>query len=288
MPVAAGMVVKTDTEKVMRARRLAVELLWASGDHNCLTCEKNGNCELQDLIYMLKIEKPRFPIEPPGYNIEDTNTMIQRDLNKCVLCGRCVRVCNEVQVNEILDFSMRGSHTMVGPAFDADYIDSECYFCGECVDACPVGALTFKQARFEGRPWEIEKVRTTCAFCGVGCQMDLNVHNGKIVKVTGNREYGTPNQGSLCVKGRFGMDFVGHPERLTTPLIRKDGELREAGWDEACDFIAEKFTSIKEDYGADSLAGFSSARCTNEENYLFQKFMRAAIGTNNVDHCARL
>ena len=288
MPVAAGMVVKTDTEKVMSARRLVVELLWASGDHNCLTCEKNGNCELQDLIYMLKIEKPRFPIEPPGSNIEDTNTMIQRDLNKCVLCGRCVRVCNEVQVNEILDFSMRGSHTMVGPAFDADYIDSECYFCGECVDACPVGALTFKQARFEGRPWEIEKVRTTCAYCGVGCQMDLNVHNGKIVKVTGNQEYGTPNQGALCVKGRFGMDFVNHPERLTTPLIRKDGELREAGWDEAYDFIAGKFGSIKENYGADSLAGFSSARCTNEENYLFQKFMRAAIGTNNVDHCARL
>lgn len=288
MPVSPGMVVKTDTERVLDARRLVVELLWASGDHNCLTCESNGNCELQDLVYRLKIEEPRFKIEPPGYEIEDTNSMIQKDMNKCILCGRCVRVCNEIQVNEILDFSMRGSHARVGPAFDADYIDSECYFCGECVDVCPVGALTFKQARFEGRPWDIEKVRTTCTYCGVGCQLDLNVLNGKIVKVTGNSEYGQPNQGSLCVKGRFGMDFVNHPDRLTTPLIRKNGELKEATWDEAYDFISEKFTAIKEKNGADSIAGFSSARCTNEENYLFQKFMRAVIGTNNVDHCARL
>ncbi len=288
MPVSPGMVINTGTDRVKEARKLVVELLWASGDHNCLTCEKNGNCELQDLVYQMEIEEPRFKIEPPGYEIEQTNSMIQRDLNKCILCGRCVRVCNEIQVNEVLDFSMRGSYSKVGPAFDADYIDSECVFCGECVDACPVGAITFKQARFAGRPWELEKVRTTCTYCGVGCQLDLNIYNGKIVKVTGNREYGNPNQGSLCVKGRFGMDFVDNPDRLKTPLIRKDGELKESTWDEAYDLIAEKFTATKEKHGADSIAGFSSARCTNEENYLFQKFMRAVIGTNNVDHCARL
>ncbi|OPL15315.1 MAG: NADH dehydrogenase [delta proteobacterium MLS_D] len=288
MPVSPGMVVRTDTERVQKARRLIVELLWSSGDHNCLTCEKNGACELQDLVYRLGIEQPRFNIDPPGYPVEDSNSMIVRDLNKCILCGRCVRVCNEVQVNEVLDFSMRGSSAKVGPAFDADYIDSNCVFCGACVDACPVGALTFKQARFQGRPWEITKVRTTCGYCGVGCQIDLNVHDGKIVSVTGNRDYGPPNYGQMCAKGRFGMDFVHSDRRLTTPLIRKNGELEEATWDEAFDYIAEKISAVRDKYGPDSIAGFSSARATNEENYLFQKFMRAVIGTNNVDHCARL
>jgi len=288
MPVSAGMVVRTDTKAVRDAQRMIVELLWASGDHNCLVCEKNGNCELQDLVYWLGIEKPRFPIESPGYEIEKTNSMIVRDLNKCVLCGRCVRACNEIQVNEVLDFSLRGSRAKVGPAFDSDYIASECYFCGECVDACPVGAITFAQARFGGRPWELEKVRTTCTYCGVGCQLDLNINKGKIVKVTGNRDYGPPNQGSLCIKGRFAMDFVQHPDRLQRPLIRKNGELTEATWEEAYDLIARNLSAIKEEHGPDSIAGFASARCTNEENYLFQKFMRAVIGTNNVDHCARL
>jgi predicted molibdopterin-dependent oxidoreductase YjgC len=289
MPVSPGMVVKTNTERVRDAQRLVVELLWASGDHNCLICEANGNCELQDLVYWLKIDKPRFKIEPPAYSIESTNTMIQRDLNKCVLCGRCIRACNEIQVNEVLDFFERGSRMKVGPAFDADYIDSNCVFCGECVNACPTGAIINKQSRFAGRPWDLEKVRTTCGYCGVGCQMDLNIHDGKIVKVTGNKDYGTPNQGSLCVKGRFGMEFIHHPSRLKTPLIKQEnGEFKEATWDEAYGFIADRFTAVKKKHGADSLAGLSSARCTNEENYLFQKFMRAVIGTNNVDHCARL
>ena len=289
-PVSPGMVIATSSPRVIAARKMIVELLWSSGDHNCLICEQNGACELQDLIYQLGIEKPRFKIIPPGYKIEQTNAMIQRDLNKCILCGRCVRVCNEIQVNEVLDFSGRGSGTRVGPAFDADYIDSLCYFCGECVDACPVGALTFKQARFAGRPWELKKVRTTCPYCGVGCQMDLNIHHNRIVKVTGNRSYRQPNAGSLCVKGRFGLDFVGHPDRLKVPLLRrnKGRELAETSWEEASDFIANRLGKIKKESGADSIAGLSSARCANEENYLFQKFMRAVVGTNNVDHCARL
>jgi predicted molibdopterin-dependent oxidoreductase YjgC len=288
MPVSPNMIVKTNTERVREAQKMVVELLWSAGDHNCLICEANGNCELQDLVYWLRIEKPRFDVESPGYPLEKTNTMILRDLNKCVLCGRCIRACNEIQVNEVLDFNQRGSRMKVGPAFDQDYIDSNCVFCGQCVDACPTGAIINKQSRFEGRPWEMRKVRTTCTYCGVGCQMDLNVHDGKIIKVTANKEYESPNQGTLCVKGRFGMDFVHSPDRLKTPLIRKNGELKEASWDEAYGYIAEKLSTIKKAHGPDSIAGFSSARATNEENYLFQKFMRAVIGTNNVDHCARL
>jgi len=289
-PVSPGMVVRTNTKAVRSAQKMIVELLWSSGDHNCLTCEQNGQCELQNLVYRLQIEKPRFEIEPPGYTIEDTNTMIQRDLNKCVLCGRCVRACNEIQVNEVLDFSMRSSHAKVGPAFDADYINSSCVFCGECLQVCPTGAITFRQAKFAGRPWELQKTRTTCAYCGVGCQMDVYTKDGKIVKVLGNREYGKPNNGSLCVKGRFGMDFIQHPDRLKKPLLRrnKNEDLKEVSWEEAISFIASKLSAAKKKSGPDSIAGLSSARCTNEENYLFQKFMRAVIGTNNVDHCARL
>jgi predicted molibdopterin-dependent oxidoreductase YjgC len=289
-PVAPGMVVRTDTPAVRAAQKMIVELLWSSGDHNCLACEQNGQCELQDLVYWLKIDKPRFQVEHQNYVKDDSNTMIQRDLNKCILCGRCIRACNEIQVNEVLDFANRSSDAKVGPAFDTDYKDSTCVFCGECLQVCPTGAITFKQARFAGRPWELEKTHTTCTYCGVGCQMDLYTKDNKIVKVMGNREYGTPNDGSLCVKGRFGMDFVSHPDRIKKPLIRykKNEEFKEASWDEAFTFIADKLTKIKKEHGPDSIAGLSSARCSNEENYLFQKFMRAAIGTNNVDHCARL
>jgi predicted molibdopterin-dependent oxidoreductase YjgC len=287
-PANDGMVVHTHTENVVRVRKMVLELLLAFGDHNCLFCESNGICELQNLVYEHGLENVRYQTDFKPMPLDDSNSMIVRDLNKCVLCSRCVRACLEIQVNGVIDVANRGSESFISTFEGMPLKDSNCVFCGECVSVCPTGALTEKQAKFEGRPWEIEKVRTTCTYCGVGCQMDLNIHNGKIVKVTGNHAYGTPNQGSLCVKGKFGMDFINHPDRLKTPLIKEDGQFREAGWDEAYDFICKTFTSIKKTYGADSLAGLSSARCSNEENYLFQKFMRAVIGTNNVDHCARL
>ena len=289
MPAENGMVVYTKTERVLQARKLAVELLMTQGHHNCITCESSGNCVLQDLAYSLGVESPRFgePAEVKAF--EQANEMIVRDMNKCVLCGLCVRACNEIQVNQVLDYTGRGPTAAVGPAFGLLYEDSDCVFCGECVRVCPVGALFEKQGRFQGRGDDLEKVRTTCAYCGVGCQMDINVKDGRIIKITTPREDApAPNYGSLCIKGRFGYDFESHADRLTSPLIRKDGELKEASWEEAILYVADKLNNIKQASGPDSIAGLASARVTNEENYLFQKFLRAVIGTNNVDHCARL
>ena len=289
MPAEDGMVVYTHTDRVLRSRRLTVELLIAQGHHNCLTCESNGGCVLQDLAYSMGIDMPRFEEPEVLKALEDANEMIVRDMNRCVLCGLCVRACNEVQVNNVIDYTGRGPTATVGAPFSLRYEDSDCVFCGECLRVCPVGALFEKQGRFKGRADELERVRTTCAYCGVGCQLDINVKDGKIVKVTTPREGAPPpNLGSLCIKGRFGHDFVGSTDRLTKPLIRTNGELKEASWDEALGYVAEKIQAIKRKHGADAIAGLASARCTNEENYLFQKFFRAVIGTNNVDHCARL
>ncbi len=289
MPAENGMVVNTKSERVLKARRLSVELLLTQGHHNCLVCEQSGDCVLQSLAYELGIDAPRFS-EPEGFRpVEQGNEMIVRDMNKCILCGLCVRACNEIQVNQVLDFSGRGPTADVGPAFHLAYEDSTCVFCGECVRLCPVGALYEKQGRFKSRAGEARKVRTTCEYCGVGCQMELNVKDGRVVKVTTPRwNAPAPNRGSLCIKGRFGFDFLDHPDRITKPLIRIDGELKEASWDEAIAYVADRLSSIRDTFGPDAIAGLSSARCTNEENYLFQKFMRAVIGTNNVDHCARL
>jgi predicted molibdopterin-dependent oxidoreductase YjgC len=288
-PAADKMEIQTDSERVLKARSLVVEMLLTEGHHECITCEKSGACVLQSLAYSLGIEQPRFDSPPEKINLQAGNEMIVRDMNKCIRCGLCVRACNEIQVNQVLDFADRGSSVSVGPAFGVPYEESTCVFCGECVRVCPVGALYEKQGRFKGRAGDLTKVRTTCEYCGVGCQMDLNIKDDQIIKITTPREDAPPpNFGSLCIKGRFGFDFINHPDRLKTPLIRKDGELQEASWDEALGYIADKLAAIKQKNGPDSIAGLASARCTNEENYLFQKFLRSVIGTNNVDHCARL
>lgn len=290
-PVTAGMEVFTDTALVHASRKMIVEFMLASGRHNCLMCEANGNCRLQDMAYFYKITKLRFPEkeEKDIYPTEDENPFIVRDFSRCILCGRCVQACNELVVNRAISQGYRGAESKIVTGGDTAYNDeiSECVFCGQCVEVCPVGALTEKKAKGLGRPWETQKIRTTCPYCGVGCQQWLHVKDGKIVKVTAVED-SQPNQGRLCVKGRFAYDFIYSEERLKTPLIRGDnGEFREASWDEALDLVATKFKEIIEKDGPDAIAGVSCARSINEDSYQMQKLFRAVIGTNNIDHCAR-
>jgi predicted molibdopterin-dependent oxidoreductase YjgC len=311
MPAAKGMVVRTETPPVIAARKMVLQLLLSSGNHNCTVCGSSGgdwtefqlkvaeeeqteelcpvwgNCRLQDLAFRYQVTGDSFVANDSPYPIEDVNPFIVRDFSRCIQCGRCVQACNEVQVNQAIHFGYRGTSTKIITSGDRPYKDSDCVFCGECVQACPVGALVEKDSRYTARPWETRKVKTTCTYCGVGCQIYLHVKDNKVLKVSGVPDL-APNFGSLCVKGRFGNDFIGSPDRLTTPLIKENGNFREASWDEALDLVAKKFSDIKEQHGGDSIGVLSSARVSNEENYLANKFCRAVLKTNNIDHCARL
>jgi predicted molibdopterin-dependent oxidoreductase YjgC len=289
LQIQDGMKIRTDTEAVKQAQRFVVDLALSSGHHDCLACEQNGDCELQDAAYFLGIERPSYDLAPPLEEYDDTSEFIRVDRNKCISCGRCVAGCNQTVVNEVLNFGERGFDTKI--VFDTDLPmgKSTCVQCGECVQLCPVGAIIDKRAIGKGRPWDLEKTETVCAYCGVGCRLEVYTHKltKKIVSIKGVEDSPT-NAGMLCVKGRFGFDFVQSEERLTTPLIREKGSFREATWEEATALVAKKFMEIKEKFGSDSIAGLASAKVTNEENFAFQKFMRREVGTNNVDHCARL
>jgi NADH-quinone oxidoreductase subunit G len=282
-----GMVVRTKTPEIIELRRDMLDLLISNHPLDCLTCEKGGHCKLQDLCRAYGVKSPSYMREAPLPILDAANPIMIRDQSKCIKCGKCVRVCREIQGTATYDHVGRGFTSTVTTANDRPISREICRMCGQCVEMCPTGALINKQ--FIGyKPWELKKVRTTCPFCGTGCNFYLNVDEttDRVVGVTPCPE--APINGTeLCVKGRFHSDFIHSEDRLTTPLIRKDGELVPASWEEAYRYAATRLTEIRDTYGPDAVAGLSSARCTNEENYLFQKFMRAAIGTNNVDHCAR-
>ena len=305
-------IVFTESSKVIEARRKNISKLLASGNHNCAIrnfdtddwtsfqlsvlksdgkedlCPVWGDCELQDLAYRYQVKTLGMPLNKCQYETERANPFIIRDFSRCILCGRCVKACREIQVNNAIEFGYSGKDLKIIAKDDLILKESDCVFCGECIQVCPVGALVPDKAFRDGRFTDTKKVRTTCSFCGVGCQMDLFVQNNKIVKVDGADVDLPPNNASLCVKGRFGYEFVASPERLTKPLIKKDGKQVEASWDEALDLVAQKLGAVKNEFGSDSLGFLTSARITNEDNYIAQKFTRAVLKTNNIDHCARL
>jgi len=304
-PVREGMVVHTVTEEITKLRRDILDFILARHPHECLvchrreicgpldvclrtvsveercvTCPKNKRCELQKVVEYVGLDEPRAPYEYRNLPVYD-DPLIARNYNLCILCGKCVRACQETRGVGAIAFVNRGSETMVGTMFDVPLKEAGCKFCGACVDVCPVGALMERGARWMGLPDRV--VTTTCPYCGVGCQLDLEIKDGRIRRVEPNPE-GPANRGQACVKGKFGLDFVHDPRRLTKPLIKKDGQFVEATWEEALDLVAERLAEFK----GDAFAAVSSARCTNEDNYVFQKFARAVMQTNDIDHCARL
>ncbi|GAW94182.1 formate dehydrogenase alpha subunit [Calderihabitans maritimus] len=294
-PVQEGMEVITDTPKVQELRKSALEMLIAAHPVNgCYTCDRSGNCEFQDFVYEQGITECEVTTDTYRYPVVKDNPFIVRDYEKCILCGRCVEACREVRGRGVLDWVDNGFNSKVTTVKDGKEVSSEeagCVYCGNCVQVCPVGALVEKNRRYQVREWEMRKVKSICPYCGVGCNLELYVHDNRIVKVMGwdNPEV---NQGWLCVKGRFGCDFLHDEGRLTTPLIREgkkgEGKFREASWEEALHTVIRGLKHVKDTYGSDALGVITSAKCTNEENYLIQKFARAVLKTNNVDHCARL
>ncbi len=278
-PATNGMKVHTETEAVNNVRRTVLELLIADHPAECLTCPSDRNCELQKVASYMGMTSIRLPRQRIEFEIDDSNPFFYVDRNKCILCARCTRACNEITCVGAIDMANRGYKMKVSTFNDTPFFDSICRSCGECVVRCPVGALAPKL----NIPPTTE-VETTCPYCGVGCTMYLGVRGENIVSIRGKSE-GQANKGKLCVKGRYGVtEFVHHPERLKTPLVRKNGKLEPATWDEALGLIASKLPDFK----PEEMAVIASARCTNEDNYVLQKFTRAVLGTNNIDHCARL
>ena len=288
-PIGKGMYLTTNSPRMERLRKNIVELVLTDYDRERLKAEDHGANELYNVVQQIgfDIDSVRYP---EGRNhlatpMDTSHPYMVSDLSACISCYRCVRACDEVQGEFVLTMAGRGFENHIVKGTDESFFDSDCVSCGACAQACPTSAITDV---FRSKETEADRiVRTVCTYCGVGCNLDVRVKDEKVVAIRAPYD-AEANAGHTCLKGRYAFSFYDHPDRLRTPLIKKDGEFVEATWDEAYDFIVSKLTQLKEEHGPDSIAGISSARTPNEENYLMQKFMRAVIGTNNIDCCARV
>ena len=277
--VAEGMTVKTFGPEIDKTRRDALQLLLANHPTDCLVCVKNQRCELQKVAAYMGVTERTMQRTARPQAVDESNPFFKLDRNYCILCARCTRTCNEITCVNAIDLVSRGDETRVSLFQDQQFMESICRSCGECVARCPVGALVTKDTVIPS-----SEVLTTCCYCAVGCSMYLGVRDGKIVSVRGNSQ-GKSNKGKLCVKGRFGIaEFVTHPDRLTSPLVKGENGQVPASWDDALQLVADRFKT----YAPDEIAVIASARTTNEDVYAAQKLARAVLGTNNVDNCARL
>ncbi len=286
-PVMENSHIYTDSAEIQKLRKNLIELVLTDHPLDCLTCEVNGNCELQDVAAQVGIRDVRYP---KGENHLDrekdlSHPYMTSDMSKCINCYRCVRACDEVQGELVLSVAGRGFDSKIIKGFDESFNESDCVSCGACSQACPTSAISdvFQSKAVNAD----EKIRTVCTYCGVGCNLEVSVKNGEILSIQAPFD-AAANGGHTCLKGRYAFKFYNHPDRLSSPLIKRNGEFQEASWDEAYDFIVDQLNTIKAQNGPDAIAGISSARTPNEENYIMQKFIRAVIGTNNIDCCARV
>lgn len=284
-PIASGMTIDTRSPRVVAHRRTLVELMLASHPDTCPVCDKGNRCKLRGIAAEMGVSPTRLHRIPQAVTVQEVNPFIQRDLSKCVLCAKCIRACQELVVEGVLDYFQRGFKSKPATFGDMPLEASECTFCGACVALCPTGALMEKDPASRGTTQNI--VNTTCPHCGCGCSIELEVKGDRIIRSTPAKTDGSSYR-PLCVRGSYGYDFIHSPDRLTKPLIRKNGSLEEAHWEETLALIADGLEKVKKRYGAESIAVLGSAHCTNEEAYLLQRFARCTIGTNNVDSGSRL
>jgi NADH-quinone oxidoreductase subunit G len=275
-----GMIVRTSTDQVRNARKYMLEFLLSNHPLDCPVCDKGGECELQDMVFRYGADTSRFVEEKIHRPEEKWSELVYYDAPRCILCFRCVRVCDEGMDVKALGVGMRGANSVIIPNRE-DHL--ECEECGMCIDICPVGALTSGTYRYKTRPWEMHYVPTTCAHCSNGCKVTLSVRNHEIMRAN-NRDLSGINKDFLCVKGRFAFDFTQHKERIRQPMMRKGDKLYPVSWEEAAQAAATRLKEIHAKSGADSLGFIGSNRTSNEENYLFQRLARATFGTNNIDH----